>query len=272
MDKIIGQTEAISSLKNLLRRRDIPPLIFYGKSGIGKRMAAIAFAGAINCDDNGCVFCSSCNSLKNHPDIREIKDEQGYIKIDPIREIIKEANLKPTYKKRVYIIDNAHLLTPAASSCLLKTLEEATPLFILITSSINSLLPTIRSRCFKIRFKPLSLNSFKSLGIEDEMLVEMSGGSMEKILNYSKININEEKKALSLWVSSLKTKSPFLLIEELVKMYERFPHTLELLLFIFKKNGFYFMIDKVLEAKEALKANVHRRLALEKMVFGITND
>ncbi|MEW6104019.1 MAG: hypothetical protein AB1630_09475 [bacterium] len=270
LDKIIGQNEAISSLKSLLKRRDIPSLIFYGKRGIGKKMAAIAFAGAINCDNGGCGSCNSCLSLKKHPDIREITDDNGYIKIDTIRDIIKEASLKPSYKKRVYVIDNAHFLTPEASSCLLKTLEEGCQLFILITSSINSLLPTIRSRCFKIRFKPLSLNSFKSLGIEDEILAEMSGGSMERALNYSKIE--KEKKAISLWVSSFKTKPKFLLIEELVKMDERFPATLDLLLFLFKKNGFYFMMDEVLRAKESLKANVNKRLALEKMVLKITND
>jgi len=269
LDKIIGQDEAISHLKRLIKREYIPPLIFYGKEGIGKRETAIALAGTINCDNGGCGLCISCRSLQRHPDIMEIKDDNGYIKIDTIREIIKETGLKPRYKKRVYIIDNAHFLTQEASSSLLKTLEEASALFILITNLINSLLPTIRSRCFLVRFKPLSSEAFSLLGIKDEELIDMAGGSIKRALNYR--NIKGEKEAILLWISSLKTQPGFLMIDRFLKIDERLPFSLELLLYCLLKNSFYSMIDEVLKAKELLKANVNRRLVLEKMVLGMIN-
>lgn len=274
LDKIVGQEEAISYLKRLLKREGIPSLIFYGKSGIGKGKTAIALAGTLNCNNGGCGECPSCKnlSLNIHPDIKEIKDDNGYIKIDTIRELIQEGSLSPTYKKRVYIINNAHFLTQEAANCLLKTLEEpGNALFILITNSLESLFPTIRSRCFTLRFNPLSLFNFKTLGFEDEMLISLSCGSMERILEYSKKNIEEEKESLLLWISELKTHPSFVLINRFLEVDKRFPLSLELLLVLLKREGFYSIIDEVLKAKEALKANVNRRLALEKMVLGLVN-
>lgn len=273
LDSIVGHKETISYLIRLIKQENIPPLIFYGKSGIGKRKTAIALGGAINCQNQGCEMCLSCKTLKTHPDIKQIKDDNGYIKIDTIREIINEASLRPTYKKRVYIIDNAHFLTEEASNCLLKTLEEASSaLFILITNSISSILPTIRSRCFIVRFKPLSFSEFKRLGIEDEMLIEASSGSMERILDYGKKDIEKAKEELLLWISDLKTLPGGLLINRFLEMDKRFPFILELLIVLLKKKGLYSMIDNVLKAKEALKAHVNRRFALEKMVLGFKND
>lgn len=271
LDKIVGQDEAISYLKRLLRREDIPPLIFYGKNGIGKRKAALAFAGSLNCNDYGCDECPSCKhlSLNIHPDIKEIKDDNGYIKIDTIRELVSEGSFRETYKKRVYIVDNAHFLTQEASNCFLKTLEERNSLFILITNSLEGLLPTIRSRCFVLRFKPLSPSDFKTLGFTDKMLISISDGSMERILKYEKKNIKENIEDIFLWIDELKTSPPFLLINRFLEMDEAFPESLSLLLVLLKKKGFYPLIDEVLKTKEELKANVNKRLALEKMVLGL---
>ncbi len=240
LDEIEGQDEAVLYLKKLIKRESIPPLIFYGKKGIGKKSTALALAAAINCDKGGCRVCISCKNLQRHPDIREVKDDNGYIKIETIRELIKESTLSSTHKKRVYIIDNAHFLTQEASASLLKTLESSSNVFILITNSITNLLPTIRSRCFIIRFKVDALRGNKEM---------------------------EEK--LLLWLFELKTKPIFLMINRFIEMDEQFPETLDFLLFLLKKKGFYFMINEVLKTKEHIIKNVNRRLALEKMVLGI---
>lgn len=254
LDKILGQDDVISYLTRLMKQDRIPPLIFYGKRATGKKKTAIALAGSINCPNQGCEICPSCKmlSLNIHPDIKVIEPDNDSIKIDSIRELINEASLSPTYKKRVYIIDNAHLLTQEASNCLLKTLEETSCLFILITNAIFNILSTIRSRCFIIRFKPLSFSTFKALEIEDEML--------------------KEKDDLLLWIYNLKTEKPSVLINRFQQIEERIPFALELLLALLKEKGLYAMIDKVLNAKEALKAHVNRRLALENMVLQLKND
>lgn len=243
LDKIKGQDEVILYLLRLIKKGAIPHLIFYGKKGIGKRETAIALGGAINCHSFGCEKCPSCKNLI-HPDIKKIEDENGYIKIDTIREIIKEASFTPTYKRRVYIIDNAHFLTQEASNCILKTLEETQALFIFITNSLLTILPTIRSRCFVVRFKPIPFNAFKE----------------------------EEEKELLSWISDIETSKETLLINRFFEMDKRMSSALDLLLFSLKNEGLYSMIDRVLKAKEELKAQGNRRLALEKMVLGLKNE
>ncbi len=140
--------------------------IFSGPGGIGKRLSALAFAKAINClspnEGLSCDRCPSCKKIdsSNHPDVLLTAPEKkgASIKIDDIRVVIKDNGLKPYEAKvKVYIIDEADLLTEEAANALLKTLEEPSTasMLILITEKPAALLPTIRSRCQTVNFFPL---------------------------------------------------------------------------------------------------------------------
>ena len=178
---IKGQDTAIRLLKEYINSSRLEgSYLFAGEEGIGKKLAAKTLAKALNCENqtlDSCDSCASCLKIEKglHPDIHiidsstplNVNREQGQktsaqesdsIKIEYIRQLQKDINLKPYEgKKKIFIIDNAHNLTPDAASALLKILEEpsAGSLIILITSKHALLFKTIISRCKMIKFWPL---------------------------------------------------------------------------------------------------------------------
>lgn len=157
-------------------RGTLPPsLIFAGPEGVGKRLAAIALAQLLNCpspvdavfesaDGHGdpgrdaCGTCPSCLRIGRgvHADILLLEPgDTGSIKVDQVREAIERTAYRPFEgRKRVVIIDEADAALGEAQNALLKTLEEPPPAstFVLVTSRPDVLLPTVRSRCQRLRF------------------------------------------------------------------------------------------------------------------------
>ena len=138
--------------------------LLMGPAGSGKRPAAVAMAAALNCDEQpgvGCGTCSTCLRIgrHRHPDVHHIVPEGPLIPVDVIREIvIPEANRSPFEgHRKVFIIEEAERMNPAAQNALLKTLEEPQPdtVFILISDDEEELLDTIRSRCRLFRMEPV---------------------------------------------------------------------------------------------------------------------
>lgn len=177
--QIKGQEAAISNLKNFIKTGKVPPaMIFYGPAGIGKATAALAFAKALNCQDlsadfEPCENCENCRQIeaKTHPDIifadyayqatllKEELDEQQNIKIETVRALTTASQQKAVAAKwKVFIIDKAEKLVPAAANALLKFIEEPpqNTVWILISSKRETMLSTIKSRCQSIPFAPLS--------------------------------------------------------------------------------------------------------------------
>ena len=172
---ITGHRKLIVLLSRSVARQSLPPsLIFAGPSGVGKRMAAIATAQALNClhpvtsgtdessDIDACGTCPACTRIARgvHPDVLIIEpNDKGNIKIEFVREAIQRAGYKPFEgRRRVTIIESADGLDNAGQNSLLKMLEEppASSVFILVTSLPDTLLPTVRSRCPLLRFRALS--------------------------------------------------------------------------------------------------------------------
>lgn len=172
---ITGHRTLIGLLSRSVARQSLPPsLIFAGPSGVGKRMAAIATAQALNClhpvtsgtdkssDIDACGTCPACTRIARgvHPDVLIIEpNDKGNIKIEFVREAIQRAGYKPFEgRRRVTIIESADGLDHAGQNSLLKMLEEppASSVFILVTSLPDTLLPTVRSRCPLLRFRALS--------------------------------------------------------------------------------------------------------------------
>jgi DNA polymerase-3 subunit delta' len=161
-DDIIGHERQKRFLSYLMERGNIPhAFLFCGQEGIGKRKVATEIARRLFCQvRTGCGECRPCIKLDrgNHPDFVVIQNE-GSIGIEDSRMIAKEISEYPFEQdRRVIIIDNAETMTTEAANALLKTLEEPPPYnhFFIITSSEGEIPLTIRSRCTRVAFSPLS--------------------------------------------------------------------------------------------------------------------
>ncbi len=157
----LDSTQVRDVLTSILSAKDIPhAFLFTGPKGLGKTSAARIVAKIVNCEKKGlepCNKCSQCVSITNgtNLDILEI-DAASNRGIDEIRELRDKIKLAPlSSNKKVYIIDEAHMLTREAFNALLKTLEEPPShvIFILCTTEAEKLPETIVSRCFTVRFK-----------------------------------------------------------------------------------------------------------------------
>jgi DNA polymerase-3 subunit gamma/tau len=137
-----------------------------GPRGVGKTTTARLIAAAANCRDpeqtgtTPCGQCTDCHQVQagNHPNVAEI-DAASNNSVDDIRDVRERVALAPLGEgRRVYILDEAHMLSKGAANALLKTLEEPPPgvIFVLATTEPERLPPTIASRCQHFRFRRLS--------------------------------------------------------------------------------------------------------------------
>ncbi|MBE6783502.1 MAG: DNA polymerase III subunit gamma/tau [Ruminococcaceae bacterium] len=159
---IVGQEHVTSTLSNELKEGKIShAYLFNGSRGTGKTTCARILAKAVNClnpqNGNPCNECEMCRGIDNSSilDVIEI-DAASNRGVDNIRDLTDEANFTPANAKyRVYIIDEVHMLTIEAFNALLKTLEEPPEhvKFILATTEVHKLPPTILSRCQRFDFR-----------------------------------------------------------------------------------------------------------------------
>lgn len=171
-DQVIGQTMPVRLLKNsLYLNHFFPVYLFAGQHGCGKTSTARIFAAAANCTglENfrlkphehtvPCGTCPSCSAMAKgcHPDFFEI-DAASHTGVDTMRQIIEAASLLPLLgERKIYLIDEAHMLSKAAFNALLKILEEppASVVFMLATTDEQKIIETVQSRCFKLFFSPV---------------------------------------------------------------------------------------------------------------------
>ncbi|BAM02900.1 DNA polymerase III subunit [Phycisphaera mikurensis] len=183
----LGQPAAAAQLASMLASgRPHHGLIFEGPAGVGKFRSAIGLAWVLLCLDpptpaSACGVCGSCRRLagepedagERHPDLHVVTKELSRFSDDastrnrkltsiPV-EVLREHLIEPAHRspqmgpRKVFVLDEAELLNPAGQNVLLKTLEEPPPetFLILVTSSADRLLPTVRSRCQRVGFHPL---------------------------------------------------------------------------------------------------------------------
>lgn len=182
-------TSVRESIQKYLNSDDLPhAFLFAGPKGTGKTSAARIIAKVINCekkdkDGNPCNKCSECQTISNGSNIDVVEmDAASNRGIDDIRVLRDSVKLSPSKSKaKVYIIDEAHMLTTEASNALLKTLEEPPShvFFILATTNPEKLIETIRSRTTLIQFKKAT--------------VEETKRSLERIVKAEKIKIDNDK-------------------------------------------------------------------------------
>ncbi len=204
-DDVVGQQAIIQTLKNAKSKDRIAhAYLFCGPRGTGKTSIAKIFARMLNCTNtNETQPCGHCDNCKialegSHPDIIEI-DAASNNGVDEVRSLIDRVKYAPMQGKyKIYIIDEAHMMTKGAFNALLKTIEEPPKhiIFIFATTEPNSLLPTIISRCQRFDFTKVSLNDIKrrlsfvcqaeNIEIEEEaieLIASLSEGGMRDALS-----------------------------------------------------------------------------------------
>ncbi len=162
---LVGQEPIIQTLKNALHEGTLAhAYLFTGPRGTGKTSTARLLAKTINCPNtkNGepCNTCEQCRQITigNSFNVIEI-DAASNRGIDSIRDLREKVMMPPTTGKyKVYILDEAHMLTTEAFNALLKTLEEPPPhaIFVMATTDVHKMLPTVLSRCQRFDFKRIT--------------------------------------------------------------------------------------------------------------------
>lgn len=203
---VVGQQSLTATLKNAIASdRLAHAYIFCGGRGVGKTSCARIFAKTINCtnrDANGepCEQCDSCRQFNQGRSLNILElDAASHNGIEDIKGIIEQTMVPPTTGKyRVFIIDEVHMLSPAAFNAFLKTLEEppAHAIFILATTEKHKILPTILSRCQIYDFNRISIpdmvahmqNVARQEGIEAEpealaVIARKADGAMRDALS-----------------------------------------------------------------------------------------
>ena len=185
-EEVIGQEHVVKTLTNSLSSNVFShAYLFSGPRGSGKTTIARLLAKALNCKDrhgfepcNKCISCLGINEGKSL-DLIEI-DAASHRGIDDVKELREGIKFPPSNSKyKIFIIDECHQLSKDAANALLKTLEEppSHAIFILATTELHKMIPTIISRCQRFNFRMLTLNEvMKRL----ELLVKKEKADVEK--------------------------------------------------------------------------------------------
>jgi len=198
--EVIGQSHVVEVLmKAIQKKRVAHAYLFSGPRGVGKTSVARILAKALNCVEGPtpypCCRCGSCLEIARGSSIDVLEmdaaSNRGINEVRGLRDNVKYAPAQGRYK--VYIIDEVHMLTPEAFNALLKTLEEPPShvVFIMATTEVKKVPPTIFSRCQHFRFRPLAFGEvcslLKRIGEQEglkleegalELLGRASGGSL----------------------------------------------------------------------------------------------
>ena len=229
LSEVVGHKRLIALISRAIDRETLPPtLLFAGPAGVGKWAVAQAAAQAVNCLEpvrnhreeapsgtsartfvenrlptDACGKCRACNRIARgvHVDVIALEpDERASIKIDVVRELLSRTGYRPFEgKRRAVLIREADTLEPAAQNALLKSLEEPPPgtMFILTTAIPGALLPTVRSRCMRLRFGRLTASEVATALVRDHGQSEaeardsaaLADGSIGQALGLSDIDL-----------------------------------------------------------------------------------
>ena len=163
---IVGHEDIIAHFKSSIETGNVAhAYIISGDAGSGKKTLAYAFAETLECEAGGTEACGTCQSCLqvstgNYPDIITVTHEKpNLISVDEVRDqLINTIDIKPYKGKyKIYIIPDAELLNVQAQNAMLKTIEEppAYAVILLLTTNLDKLLETVKSRCLKLQTKPI---------------------------------------------------------------------------------------------------------------------
>ena len=195
-NEIIGQDYVVKTLKNAVSKNRLShAYLFCGPRGTGKTSTARILAKAINCAEgptaDPCNRCDNCISISNGSSVDVIEiDAASNRGINEIRELRERVKYLPNVlRKKVYIIDEVHMLTTEAFNALLKVLEEPPEhvLFIMATTEPRKVIPTIMSRCQRFDFYPIPIEKIKKrlVKISESENISISESALSIISKYS---------------------------------------------------------------------------------------
>ena len=229
---ILGQDQIKEYFQNALKRHQFShAYILTGEAGMGRKSLANAFAMTLQCENGETEPCGTCHSCKqflsgNHPDVIYVRHEKpASIGVDDVREqVVNDAAVKPySSPYKIYIIDDAELLTPQAQNALLKTIEEPPEYAVIffLTTNAESFLPTILSRCTVLKLKPLYDSVIKDYLIKEckvsahqaDICTAFARGNLGKAIALSS---SEEFMQLQELVMRLLKKVPEMAVYEMV--------------------------------------------------------
>lgn len=191
-DDLIGQEELVGQLKESVRAAEealaggrvsgmTHAWLFTGPPGSGRSNAARAFAAALQCEQGGCGECLACRTALagSHADVTRVITDQSVIRVDAIRELVRQAALTPAGRRwQILIIEDADRLTDQAADALLKSLEEPPPrtVWLLCAPTVEDVVATIRSRCRALVLRTPSATSVAAYlgrrdGVEEPLAV-----------------------------------------------------------------------------------------------------
>jgi len=245
LEDIKSQEIALRLLKASLKEGiDTNSFLFFGPEGVGKAYTARCLIKTLNClilEGDCCDKCKNCMRIDKgiFPDLLWVKPQSpgSSISIETVRQVRYQMSLRPyEAKKKVFVFEEAHLLSGEAQDALLKTLEEPqdNSILILITSKPHLLRETVISRCQKIRFNAIP-NAVIEKVLSDEFALEWD--ELKFISNFSYGSLGEAKRFAGLDIFSKKNKildsfiissqkrtfgyDLFNLTEELKRLYRR---------------------------------------------------
>ncbi len=270
------QPAAAARLRVYLEKNHLPhALLFLGPAEAGQNETAAELAKIVFCDKlkdgQPCGECPQCRQITagSHPDFVTTRPEEGHVlKVEPIRELIAKASLKPFQAPaKIFVIDHADAMNDIAQNALLKTLEEpqGNTHFILISYAAEKLLPTIRSRSQTIHFVPLVAETAPAPEVQaarHELLKFICGESDWKPAETAALEREEVLKVLSLVVRDIRD---ILVLsagaEEILGLIEDKPLK-ERALTHFTAEDLSEKIEKLSEFREKIMSSANLKLAL----------
>ncbi len=306
MNKIIGHKKQKDFLAKIVLNKNIPhAFLFCGGDMIGKKTFAITLSKLILCNNNACDNCKICMDIDRNisPDVCFVKEENNNIEIDKIRALKEFLKLKSySNKKKIAIIDNAHLMGIDSQNSILKLLEEPpeNSILILVTSYKEMILGTIKSRVQTVNFNQVPKKEIEDYLIlkgvdkkEAENISFLSGGKMGKAIEF--LNDLEKKEFFSKTLAYLQNirKQEFdkrfeyvkeiyedkEMVSEILSIFERFFRRI-MFLKLYKKdcgdfNDYSLLkIKNIIEEVEKTKyyfsnTNTNKKLLLENLMINI---
>ena len=293
-ERILGHKQQLALLQKTLAENIFPHAsLFAGPRGVGKFLTATITASALFCmqETKPCGTCLACRKIaeKNHPDVFFLVAENETVKIDQIRTLTSSLHYHPLEGEyKLVLIDDADCMTEGAANALLKTLEEPPPNthFILVSAHPHRVLPTIRSRCQRVSFQPLSpsiieqfLQETQNYNSEEaKRIARLSQGSLGLALQLTPPLIADTLDRFAFLVHQGNAADVMATSEEWSRAEEKTPLLLEILSLWYHEQfllhperrkyevGFFH----IHRAKRALETTANKQLLFEQLLFSLT--